>query len=1406
MKRFLILPSILTILFLQASYAQAPINPPGTYTTSWLGNTYMDVNGNKVVTEELNSICLSPDGIVFTAGYAEAFGGGASFNASDGSFAGRYGNTNSGFGDPLTVVAADNDYVYYGAGIGILRAPHGGAQGGYDLFLNGIDIQGLYLKSGRLYVSDFSNNKIRVINTSTMTEEMSWSCLHPTRLTVDNSGKIWVVRWDSTSVQLPSDGPVWKGDKILSFSSTGTPGPQITDFDQPLSVAVNNNGQLLVGGLNVNSQILIYNVSGIPYQVGTFGAPLGIFSGTAGAFTNSAKLHWIKAISVDKSGDIYTGCTYGTFWGDCVEKFNSSGALQWRVFAGTSLDCAGIDPDNETEVYSKFHHYSLDYTKTFPGTEWSLKGFTVNRFKYPNDPRVDQNTDVGSRSLGAGTFRLGGKLFVARSSQEGYRWEMYRQETSTDGEVLVPSVNMGAGSDPDNHFYDPTTKSWIDKPKKDNLYNQYWCVAKNGDLFTIADNPDMIIQYKFGGLDANSNPVWDASNATVTHAPEFQDLRRLYYDSGDDAMYMAGDVDNGNYGSFLRVKKFANWSTGNRTSAYTAELPYNDASYAGASNYGGGQAVAFSVSGDYIFILYGVGHVRVLSKSDGTLIGTMQQNINGWHGSDGQVDAAYGMTVTQRANGEYVILFENAAWANIMMYRWQPPQEGVLYLTSPADSGIYKVGPTDSLTLSAFIADRNHLISKVAFYDGITLIAVDSTSPYSQSWKASIGNHAIRAISYNYMGTATDTTAVAYITVEALPDLIVTNINWLPVNPKPGDSLIFQATVKNIGLGATPDKMTLGGVWSVNGNGVNYTDNYNSSLAAGDSVLLTATGGWTTGAQWVLPGVGSNTVNFLVDDVNRIQESNENNNTLNVKLCVDSTGGKPSAEITYPLDGDSLTTGDNIIIKASYLDCGGTITKVDFYRDKTLLAEFRGDTTTFNWVNIPPGNFRLRVKVTDNHENKATSKSVTVHVTSAVSLPLPLVKLDFDENAGTTTANTGSIGGNLTLTTPVPARSKNVPVPSFNSSVDFGTVIGDYAVESGVMLPQLTGLSDFTITGWVNNKDNTEGGGGNRIVTWLNDGGDGAELVYKADGSLEMGINAWSDAGGNPRSSPGKITTDPAGNNSNWKYFAATYESSTGLVDYYFGDTSTSAKLDISNYYNQGIIGNNIGSLAIGNFNNATRSNAPDRMFRGLIDHIRIYGTVLRPSQIIYDQGTGKALVSSLITHAECKDDKVRVTWISHSNMNAKYFIVQRSSNGVDFRDIAKIESKGHSSNTGTYTYNDNHAPAGVIYYRVQQADGGGTVSHSNIFSISCREHSVFVYPNPVLNELHILVQEVGSWKKLNDVFVEIVSTDGRIVKQKLFKNSNGELAIDASSLHKGIYIVKIITKTSIYTTKFLKQ
>ena len=71
---------LLLASFGQSAKSEVPFDPPGTYSSSWLGNTCMDAEGHKNVTEELADMCISPNGRLFTAGYAETWGGGAEYN------------------------------------------------------------------------------------------------------------------------------------------------------------------------------------------------------------------------------------------------------------------------------------------------------------------------------------------------------------------------------------------------------------------------------------------------------------------------------------------------------------------------------------------------------------------------------------------------------------------------------------------------------------------------------------------------------------------------------------------------------------------------------------------------------------------------------------------------------------------------------------------------------------------------------------------------------------------------------------------------------------------------------------------------------------------------------------------------------------------------------------------------------------------------------------------------------------------------------------------------------------------------------------------------------------------------------------------------------------------------------
>ena len=234
------------------------------------------------------------------------------------------------------------------------------------------------------------------------------------------------------------------------------------------------------------------------------------------------------------------------------------------------------------------------------------------------------------------------------------------------------------------------------------------------------------------------------------------------------------------------------------------------------------------------------------------------------------------------------------------------------------------------------------------------------------------------------------------------------------------------------------------------------------------------------------------------------------------------------------------------------------------------------------------------------------------------AIPTPIIDLDFNENSGTVAANHGSAGGELTLTTPTPTWSNNVPATVGGiSSVDFGTTVGTYCVESSAIYSELTGLTQFTVTGWVNCCNSTEGSGGNRLVTWINHGGEGVDVVYKSDGSVQVGINQWPD-GVPARSSGDKIPTDAAAGADNWRFFAVTYDSTLANehVKFYFGSSADAAAFDVGIDYARGVVGTDISLLSIGHFNVATRSAAQDRIFRGLIDEVKVFGEALTLEQI----------------------------------------------------------------------------------------------------------------------------------------------------------------------------------------------
>jgi hypothetical protein len=247
--------------------------------------------------------------------------------------------------------------------------------------------------------------------------------------------------------------------------------------------------------------------------------------------------------------------------------------------------------------------------------------------------------------------------------------------------------------------------------------------------------------------------------------------------------------------------------------------------------------------------------------------------------------------------------------------------------------------------------------------------------------------------------------------------------------------------------------------------------------------------------------------------------------------------------------------------------------------------------------------------------------------------PVLLVELSFKENAGSTPANSGASGASFPtaqMTSGKPAWTATAAPNSGPAALDFDKMAGAYGVDlgGGAGMENLRNLKSFTITGWAICWDSKEGasdkfaGGGSRILSWFNAGkiNEGVELVYRTDGSLQLGIGEWAEKSA-ARSKDAQIplydakaTNAGTEANAKWRFFAVTYDSglAAGHVKWYIGTANADPKLINACDYNRGPSGAKISPvLTVGNVPPMIRPMAPERTFRGILDEIKIYGSTL---------------------------------------------------------------------------------------------------------------------------------------------------------------------------------------------------
>jgi len=169
-------------------------------------------------------------------------------------------------------------------------------------------------------------------------------------------------------------------------------------------------------------------------------------------------------------------------------------------------------------------------------------------------------------------------------------------------------------------------------------------------------------------------------------------------------------------------------------------------------------------------------------------------------------------------------------------------------------------------------------------------------------------------------------------------------------------------------------------------------------------------------------------------------------------------------------------------------------------------------------------------------------------------------------------------------------------------------------------------------------------------------------------------------------------------------------------------------------------------------------------------------------------------LVSFNVTTLE--ERNVLADWITETEINSDYFVVQRTLDGITFEDIGVVESAGNTLQTASYALIDEHAYSGTSYYRLKQVDLDGSFEYSDLKSVNFSGISLInSYPNPASEEITFII-----YSTLATSFdVTVTDAIGRLVEHSTLSIKEGTNVLDLSLAEyaKGQYLLSIGNETT---------
>ena len=172
-------------------------------------------------------------------------------------------------------------------------------------------------------------------------------------------------------------------------------------------------------------------------------------------------------------------------------------------------------------------------------------------------------------------------------------------------------------------------------------------------------------------------------------------------------------------------------------------------------------------------------------------------------------------------------------------------------------------------------------------------------------------------------------------------------------------------------------------------------------------------------------------------------------------------------------------------------------------------------------------------------------------------------------------------------------------------------------------------------------------------------------------------------------------------------------------------------------------------------------------------------------------------------TTTKQRDETVLLNWITFSENDNSYFVIEHSIDGKNFASIGKKMSNGNTSSGHDYSHIHTSPANGTNYYRLRMVDVHGKAEYSSIRRVvfGKNNYTLSIFPNPAKNKATLMLDA----KDGEELYTKLVDGTGRTIKQQIVIVRNQQAELSLERMPTGVYAVIVVNdKGEQFKTKLM--